>query len=83
MSGFAISAPRLFQFTPLREGRPHRRRKHGTSTRFQFTPLREGRPFNIQGTQQLFYFNSRPCVRGDGQAMDKIQGLLISIHAPA
>ena len=32
-----------FQFTPLREGRPHRNRASAAGKEFQFTPLREGR----------------------------------------
>ena len=35
---------KLFQFTPLREGRRTRYAVHGAYERFQFTPLREGRP---------------------------------------
>ena len=35
----------LFQFTPLREGRPTRRVKRLDGILFQFTPLREGRQF--------------------------------------
>ena len=34
----------LFQFTPLREGRPSTTLRFCVRTRFQFTPLREGRP---------------------------------------
>ena len=57
---------KIFQFTPLREGR---RWKHRKSTRFlifQFTPLREGRPLapRYRVTPKT-YFNSRPCGRGD------------------
>ena len=33
----------LFQFTPLREGRPGKNRRKHPSSKFQFTPLREGR----------------------------------------
>ena len=33
----------LFQFTPLREGRPSTTLRFCVRTRFQFTPLREGR----------------------------------------
>ena len=35
---------RIFQFTPLREGRHFCADIHGCLKRFQFTPLREGRP---------------------------------------
>ena len=34
----------LFQFTPLREGRPTVVSRYSRRSRFQFTPLREGRP---------------------------------------
>ena len=43
----------LFQFTPLREGRPYASREAAAAIEFQFTPLREG------------HFNSRPSARGD------------------
>ncbi len=39
---FAIAPP--FQFTPLREGRPHGDAVIMPIAPFQFTPLREGRP---------------------------------------
>ena len=35
------------------------------SVLFQFTPLREGRRKSAIARRRLFYFNSRPCVRGD------------------
>ena len=42
---FIISTPPfLFQFTPLREGRPAPPRWTAQGCAFQFTPLREGRP---------------------------------------
>ena len=42
-------------------------------TLFQFTPLREGRPlWNLQVSCLHFYFNSRPCVRGDKRKRKKI-----------
>ena len=37
------------------------------SVQFQFTPLREGRRRTSPGCRRGVYFNSRPCVRGDGQ----------------
>ena len=36
--------PAVFQFTPLREGRPAQGKGAGVKWEFQFTPLREGRP---------------------------------------
>ena len=58
--------PNVFQFTPLREGRPDgsvilRR----TPKVFQFTPLREGRHFPLPRPPTIIYFNSRPSARGD------------------
>ena len=58
----------IFQFTPLREGRPQRTAASGQSAlRFQFTPLREGRPAPCKGRLRGSYFNSRPSARGDGR----------------
>ena len=56
----------LFQFTPLREGRPPERMVLSIIGLFQFTPLREGRRGHCghQGGQGDD-FNSRPCERGD------------------
>ena len=57
----------IFQFTPLREGRPLRPPSTASSAfLFQFTPLREGRPLFRDGFLiRCPHFNSRPCVRGD------------------
>ena len=57
----------VFQFTPLREGRQiEANGKRYRITLFQFTPLREGRPGCSALLQsRRWYFNSRPCVRGD------------------
>ena len=38
----------VFQFTPLREGRPPGTAGKSFSTPFQFTPLREGRPWRVR-----------------------------------
>ena len=38
----------IFQFTPLREGRPRKTSKHRKNNLFQFTPLREGRRLLLQ-----------------------------------
>ena len=50
--------PHLFQFTPLREGRPSRNTFASCHILFQFTPLREGRPVRNLEEQirQLFQF---------------------------
>ena len=50
---------------------------------FQFTPLREGRPAAGSMTTCIFYFNSRPCGRGDCGNVGKGRDHDISIHAPA
>ena len=56
----------IFQFAPLREGRPEYRTGDGTSGLFQFAPLREGRRRSSSVSSATFNFNSRPCGRGDG-----------------
>ena len=55
----------LFQFTPLREGRPAILPTTRTPCTFQFTPLREGRRLSTTPLQGWNYFNSRPSARGD------------------
>ena len=55
----------LFQFTPLREGRPAWRVWMNYYPTFQFTPLREGRRPLVESTRGLMNFNSRPSARGD------------------
>ena len=55
----------IFQFTPLREGRPQMRCASCKRTSFQFTPLREGRRHEYQLWSLVQYFNSRPSARGD------------------
>ena len=49
---------RLFQFTPLREGRRITAATQAVSPVFQFTPLREGRPFPVvcQLSDDVFQF---------------------------
>ena len=75
----------VFQFTPLREGRPARNQELIHGKLFQFTPLREGRHIvhAVLKPVQL-YFNSRPCGRGDAE-VSLLAGFVncISIHAPA
>ena len=66
---------KVFQFTPLREGRPSPAHSKPGSTKFQFTPLREGRRINLAQKHRQEHFNSRPCVRGDE--------LICSISKPA
>ena len=72
----------LFQFTPLREGRPKARALADLEVLFQFTPLREGR-LSHKFAKALFHdFNSRPSARGDepGEWVFTLKN--ISIHAP-
>ena len=74
----------LFQFTPLREGRPPVRRPPGLVPNFNSRPCGRGDlPRYFRAATQS-YFNSRPCGRGDpavhvGQSIQQS----ISIHAPA
>ena len=56
---------RIFQFTPLREGRHNLKRSFGTADVFQFTPLREGRRLSSIRRASGLHFNSRPSARGD------------------
>ena len=78
---FRCDAPPLFQFTPLREGRPYAR-TYNLMCLFQFTPLREGRPDKKLWYTCRRYFNSRPSARGDPQEFSMRRAALISIHAP-
>ena len=67
-----FSSLKIFQFTPLREGRRTiGTRFMGTAYKFQFTPLREGRPPSCATGHYEFYFNSRPCGRGDSKRVQK------------
>ena len=78
--------PRLFQFTPLHEGR-----YAGRPCRPRFLPDFNSRscakgdgPSRSPGWRPPPYFNSRPCVRGDLEPACICQRHLgISIHAPA
>ena len=75
----------IFQFTPLREGRPGASWPALWQSVFQFTPLREGRRILVQfNIEAVINFNSRPCGRGDGLFIPLFQRVInISIHAPA
>ena len=73
----------VFQFTPLREGRPELRIVKQRTYAFQFTPLREGRPVRPPEVYAPHYFNSRPSARGDEISAGRdVAFWLISIHAP-
>ena len=65
-----VTGLELFQFTPLREGRPEKRAGLKAFTTFQFTPLREGRPRSVAEHLYKCYFNSRPSARGDALLSD-------------
>ena len=73
----------LFQFTPLREGRPFQVDTSAIIRIFQFTPLREGRRSFWKVCHKEHYFNSRPCERGDSGFHLCAVFVGISIHAPA
>ena len=73
----------VFQFTPLREGRPVMADFHSFDSRFQFTPLREGRRAHTQSTAPRFYFNSRPSARGDGKRYAISANLLFNPYKSA
>ena len=72
----------VFQFTPLREGRPQNEICLRPVTGFQFTPLREGRLTWSKRANTPRYFNSRPSARGDVQNRVLYTLACISIHAP-
>ena len=73
----------LFQFTPLREGRPAAYSNRPLSVLFQFTPLREGRRAAGADGSHSGNFNSRPSARGDPTFPPVIAPcVIISIHAP-
>ena len=73
---------RLFQFTPLREGRRASCSRVTMMFLFQFTPLREGRPHVDVALKLANHFNSRPSARGDISGLLHSDGRNISIHAP-
>ena len=61
-----FSSSTLFQFTPLREGRPNGFIGNFLFSIFQFTPLREGRRSPLPlARARATHFNSRPSARGD------------------
>ena len=69
-NGYREDLTLVFQFTPLREGRPKLKTLRKGRKLFQFTPLREGRQQRSFIFCQVQYsFNSRPCVRGDARKL--------------
>ena len=74
----------LFLLTPLREGRLAVRRLAFLGGIFLLTPLREGRRgHRYKATRNCIHFYSRPCGRGDEDALDAAHKAIISTHAPA
>ena len=60
-----FTAPALFQFTPLREGRPDGRAGARRGQNFNSRPSARGDGFVKAHGRRLCYFNSRPSARGD------------------
>ena len=84
MAGVKFEAHyQLFQFTPLREGRPARFPRFPFGLRyFNSRPSARGDAYKVRATQDAINFNSRPSARGD-QIMDYTEDAEhISIHAP-
>ncbi|SFL91240.1 hypothetical protein SAMN05421830_10922 [Desulfomicrobium norvegicum] len=74
---------KLFQSTPLREGRRSVVVPTYDSRWFQSTPLREGRLRRRRHDGKHHRFNPRPCERGDADSSTNAAALAVSIHAPA
>ena len=55
----------LFQFTPLREGRPRPRLAYTLTPNFNSRPCGRGDAYKLTPKLHRSYFNSRPCGRGD------------------
>ena len=72
----------VFQFTPLREGRPEGRACCRCTTRFQFTPLREGRRYRALLESPGNKFQFTPLREGRPTTTNPITRRNISIHAP-
>ena len=73
----------LFQFTPLREGRPKESSTTSRCSDFNSRPSARGDNHPGQGQPGLLHFNSRPSARGDdGRNVARLGGQTISIHAP-
>ena len=74
----------IFQFTPLREGRPTDQLKAKQQELFQFTPLREGRHARgSDGTVACVISIHAPAGGATQHFRENIRLQLISIHAPA
>ena len=73
----------VFQFTPLREGRPTSTGKRSTTLLFQFTPLREGRRRHASRQPRDVDISIHAPPRGATPSRRMVHpGRQISIHAP-
>ena len=73
----------LFQFTPLREGRRHRRALHPQALTISIhAPPRGATGSAPSCPSRCLYFNSRPSARGDSLPQHVPGVPAISIHAP-
>ena len=73
---------RLFQFTPLREGRRDGHTMSELMGKFQFTPLREGRQYTVTTIYKHHLFQFTPLREGRRHGRCGVQTSGISIHAP-
>ena len=72
----------LFQFTPLREGRPSGQQKRQQPADFNSRPSARGDRRPAWSRDPAPYFNSRPSARGDTLLVCNRITVEISIHAP-
>ena len=78
-----LVAIRIFQFTPLREGRRGGRKQLFPKWNFNSRPSARGDMFFSAATILPFNFNSRPSARGDLRTfVGSTPQMPISIHAP-
>ena len=80
--GMALHSRFVFQFTPLREGRPLMSRVFEPDGVFQFTPLREGRRWQSADWTESNSFQFTPLREGRLKALNVPDEAIISIHAP-
>ena len=73
----------MFQFTPLREGRPAQAERRGGRAGFNSRPCARGDRVSRAKCESCQSFNSRPCARGDCHARLYAVSEYVSIHAPA
>ena len=64
MFGNNLCILQIFQFTPLREGRPMQMQQANCCCEFQFTPLREGRRLTYRGRYVSTKFQFTPLREG-------------------